>query len=69
MRQYSSGIKYGTQVTLNLPLNVVGNSNDEINFLPQLLLINTPVSKIRKAFANGSSANIKTSKIQCLRWC
>ena len=29
-----------------------------------MLLTNTQVSKLRKAFANGSSANIKLSKIQ-----
>ena len=29
-----------------------------------MLLTNTQVSKVRKAFANGSSANVKLSKIQ-----
>ena len=41
-----------------------GRCNDETNFPHKLLLTNTQVSKIRKAFANGSSANIKFSKIQ-----
>ena len=40
------------------------NFNDETNFPHKLLLTDTQVSKIRKAFANGSSANIKFSKIQ-----
>ena len=35
-----------------------------INFSHKLLLTNTEVSKIRKAFANGLSANIKFSKTQ-----
>ena len=43
---------------------MVGNSNDETNFRHKLLLINTQVSKILKAFANGSSANIKFSQTQ-----
>ena len=46
-----SAIKNGTQVTLNLSSNIVGDSNDENNFLHKLLLTNTQVSKFRKAFA------------------
>ena len=42
----------------------IGNSNDETNFLYELLWTDTQVLKIRKALANGSSANIKFSKIQ-----
>ena len=57
-------IKNGTKVTLNLSSNVVGNSNDENNFPHKLLLTNARASKLRKAFANNSSANIKLSKIQ-----
>ena len=52
-------IKNGTEVTLNLSWNVIGNSNDENNFSRKLLLTNTQVSRFRKALANGSSANIK----------
>ena len=43
---------------------MVGDSNDETNLLHKLLLTNTQVSKIHKAFANNSSANIKLSKTQ-----
>ena len=50
-------------VTLNISSNLIGNSN-ETNFPPKLLLTDTQVSKICKAFANDSSANIKFSKIQ-----
>ena len=57
-------IKNGTEGTLKISSNVVGNSNDEINFLYKLLLTNTQVSKLRKAFVNGSSANIELSKFQ-----
>ena len=37
------------------------------NFLYKLLLTNTQVSRLPKAFANGSSANIKLSKTQLLK--
>ena len=47
-----------------LPSNAVGDSNDKNNFPLKLLLTNTQVSKLPKAFANNSSANIKLSKIQ-----
>ena len=36
--------------------------NDENNFLANLLLTNRHISKIRKAFENNSSGNIKLSK-------
>ena len=56
------GIKNVTEVTLKLSSKVVGNSNDENNFPHKLLLTNTQVSKLRKAFENDSSANTKLSK-------
>ena len=59
-----SGIKNGIELILKISLNVVGDSNDENNFVHKLLLINTQVSKLRKAFANNSLANIKLSKTQ-----
>ena len=46
---------------------MVGDSNDGTN-IPHKLLTDTQVSRLRKAFANGSSANIKLSKTK-LRWC
>ena len=64
LNKLKSGIRIGTEVTLKLPSNVVGHSNDENNFPHKLLLTNTQVSSLRKAFANGSSANIKLSKTQ-----
>ena len=41
-----------------------GNSNDETNFPHKLLFTNTQVSRVCKAFANNSSANIKLLKTQ-----
>ena len=49
-----SGMKNGTEVTLNFSSNVVGNSNDEANFPHKLLLTNTQISRLCKALANGS---------------
>ena len=57
-----SAIKNGTRVTLNLLSNIAGDSNDENNFPHKSLLTNTEVSKLRKAFANNFSVNIKLSK-------
>ena len=45
-------------------MNVVLDSNNENNSPHKLSLTNTQVSKFRKAFANGSSANVKLSKTQ-----
>ena len=52
------GTKNETEVTLKIKSNVVGDSND----LLKLLLTNIQVLKNRKAFANNSSANIKSIK-------
>ena len=54
--------KWNWEGTLDLSSNLIGNSNDEINVPYKLLLTDSQVSKIHKAFANGSSANIKFSK-------
>ena len=62
LNRLKSGIKNNTEVTLKISSNVVEDSNDENNFSHRLLLTNTQVSKIRKAFGNGLSANIKLSK-------
>ena len=43
---------------------MIGNSNDEINFPYKLLLTNTQVVNLCKAFANKSSTDIKLSKTQ-----
>ena len=52
-------MKNGTEVTLKVASNAVGDSNDGNNFPHKLLLTNTQISRLRKAFTNGSSANIK----------
>ena len=57
-------MKNSTGVTLKLSSIVVGEFSDQNNFPHKLLLNNTQASKLRKAFANNSSANIKLSKTQ-----
>ena len=64
LNKLKSAIKNGTEVILNLSSNMIGSSNDETDFPHKLLLTNIQVSKIHKAFTNGSSANIKFSKTQ-----
>ena len=57
LKKLKSGIKNDTQVTLNLPSNLVGNSSDESNFPHKLLLTNKQVLRIYKSFP----------KLNCLR--
>ena len=64
LNKLKSGTKNGTEATLKLSSNGVGDSNDENNFPRKLLLTNTQASRLRKAFANGSSGNKKLSKAQ-----
>ena len=64
INKLKSGIKNGTEITLRISSIIVGDSNNENNFLHKLLLTNTQVSRLCKTFANGLSANIKLSKTQ-----
>ena len=52
LNKLKSGIKIGTEVILKISSDVVGDSNDENNFPHKLLLNNTQVSRLCKAFAN-----------------
>ena len=64
LNKLKSSIKSETNVVLRISSNMVGNSNDNINFPHELLLTNRQVANIRKAFANHSSTDIKLSKTQ-----
>ena len=64
INKLKSGIKNGTEVTLNLSSKLTGNSCDEINISHKLLLTDTQVSRICKAFENGSWTNTKFWKAQ-----
>ena len=46
---------------------MIGNSNDNINFPRKLLLIDSQVANIRKAFSNNLSRDVKFSKTQLLK--
>ena len=59
LNKLKSRTKHGTEVTLNISSNVVCNSNDESNFLHNLLLTDIQVSRLCKTFENGSSVNLK----------
>ena len=56
LNKLKSGIENGNEVTLKLLSNVVGDYNDENNFPHKLLLTDTQVSRLCKAFENNSSA-------------
>ena len=58
--------KSATEVTLKLPSNMIGGSNDETNFPHKLLLTDRQVSMLRKVFVNNSSGNINLSKVSYL---
>ena len=60
LNKLKSGIKNNAEVTLKVSSNVIGDSNDENNFLHKFLLTNTQVSSLRKVFANSSPADIKS---------
>ena len=48
LNKFKSGTKDGTEVTLNLSPNVIGNSNNNYNFLHKILLTNfTQVSSFK----------------------
>ena len=59
-----SARKSETNVILRLPLNMIGNSDDETNLPHKLLLTKRQVANLRKAFANHKSTDIKLPKTQ-----
>ena len=68
LNKLKSGIKNNTKLALKLLPNIADDSNDENDFLQKLLLIITLVSKLRKAFTNNFSANVKLSKkFKCIK--
>ena len=64
LNKLKSAIKNETDFALRLPSNMIGNSDDETNFLHKLLLTNRQVANLRKAFANYLSTDVKLSKTQ-----
>ena len=64
LNEVKSAIKNEIEVVLRLSSNMIGDSDDEINFPHELLLTNRQVANLRKAFADKSSTDIKLSKTQ-----
>ena len=64
LNELKSRIKSCNRVTLNLSSNVVSDSNERTIFPCKILLTNTQVLRIGKAFVNVSSATRKHSKTQ-----
>ena len=64
LNKLKSAIRNETEVFLRVSSNLIGNSNDETNFLHKLSLTNRQATILRKAFANYLSANIQLSKTQ-----
>ena len=64
LSKLKSAIENGTDVVLRLSSNMIGDSDDKINFPHELLLTNRQVANLRKAFANYLSTDIKLSKTQ-----
>ena len=64
LNKLKSAIKNGTDVVLRLSSNMVGNSDDEINFSHKLLLTNRQTLSLRKTFNTHTSADIEFSKAQ-----
>ena len=52
LNKLKSAIKNETDAVLRLSPNMIGNSDDEINFPHKLLLSNRQVANLCKAFAN-----------------
>ena len=64
LNKVKSAIKNESEVVLRLPSNMIGDSDDKINFPHELSLTNRQVANRRKAFANNSTTDIKLSKTQ-----
>ena len=62
LNKLKSRIKNGTEITLKLLSNVVGDSNNENNFPHKLLLTNTQVLRILRAFLKNSFSQYKIIK-------
>ena len=53
LNKLKSAIKHETEIVLRLSSNMIGKSDDETNFIHQLLLTNRQIANLRKAYANN----------------
>ena len=59
LNKLKSAIKNESEAVLRLSSNMIGDSDDKINFPHELLLANRQVANLGKAFANNSTTGIK----------
>ena len=64
LNKIKSAVEDGTEVVWRLSSNMIGDSDDKINFPHELLLTNRQVANLRKAFASKSSTDIKSSNTE-----
>ena len=64
LNKLKSAIKNEAEIILRISSNMVGDSDDKINFPHELLLTNRKVANLRKTFTNYLSTDIKLSKTQ-----
>ena len=64
LNELKSAIKNETDVVLRLSSNLIGYSDDEINFHRKLFLTNRQVANLCRAFAKDTSTDIKFPKTQ-----
>ena len=64
LNKLKSAKEDGTEVVLRLSSNMIGDSNDKINFSHELLLTNRQIANLCKAFSNYLSTHINLSKTQ-----
>ena len=62
LNKLKSAIRNEANVVSRLSPNMIGNSDDEINFPHRLLLTNRQVANLGQTFPNNSPVNIKLSK-------
>ena len=64
LNKLKSEIRNGNDVVIRLSPNMIGDSNDKVNFPHELLQTDRQFSSIPKTFSNNSSVDIKFSKNQ-----
>ena len=62
LNKLKSAIKNESEVVLRLSSNMIGDSDDKINFSHELLLANRQVANLRKTFPYYLSTDMELSK-------
>ena len=67
LNKLKSAIEDGTEVVFRLSSDMIGDSNDKINFLHELLLTNEQVANLRKVFQIIYQLMLSYQKLRFLR--